>query len=183
VTALELGSGYAPTPGYVHLDANPNAPDVDVVGLAYPLPREIVDRVGEWTEIRAVDVLEHLSYRDVDAALRQWSNLLVTGGRLYVQVPDAEAIMIEFVDRARRGRSWSKEGQRGVDPLIAAEWRLLGGHDDGVYVGQGDDWRWNAHYSLWSRGRLTAALDRVGLDVVELTTNAHPNLCCHAVKR
>lgn len=79
---LEIGSGYSPTPGFVHLDLNPMAPGVDLVGPAFPL--DLPD--GSVSEMRCVDVLEHLSYRDTAAALADWARVLVAGGRLYVQV-------------------------------------------------------------------------------------------------
>lgn len=178
---LEIGSGYAPSLGFLHLDANPNAPDVDYVGLAHPLPREVV-AAGPWDELRAVDVLEHLSYRDADAALAEWRSIVRRGASLYVQVPDAGLIMRTWVALDDRGEAWTAEGAE-VEAIVGAEWRLLGGHADGGYVADGDDWRWNAHYSLWTEGKLRARLDSAGWRVAELWTNAHPNLCCWARAR
>lgn len=177
---LEVGSGYHPTPGFVHLDVNPALP-VDVVGSAWPLPF----RTGSVDELRAVDVLEHLSYRDTDRALREWARVIRPGGRLYVQVPDAERIMVEYarVTRSPKRPSWLRtmEG-REASALDGAQWRLLGGHLDGVYAEEGDDFRWNAHYSLWSALSLRTELNRAGLSVASCLTNDHPNLCCWAVK-
>lgn len=179
---LELGSGRRPTPGWLHLDVNPDAPDVHYVGSAYPLPPNVIT-VAPFTALRAVDVLEHLSYRVVHDALDQWASVLERDGELYVQVPDAEAIMREAIARLDSGRTWSVDRQRGVHPMRAAEWRLLGGHADGVFVRDGEDFRWNAHYSLWSTETLTGALDDAGFDVRKIESNDHPNLCCWAVKR
>ena len=153
--AARLGSGVSPTPGFTHLDTNPHAPKVDIVGSAYPLPDEVRTRM--WHEIRAVDVLEHLSYRVVEAALDEWASVLWTGGRLFVQVPDAEEIMRTFVKLDNKRLPWTREGQE-CSPLEGAEWRLLGGHADGCYVGDDDDWKWNAHYSFWSATSIYAAL-------------------------
>jgi hypothetical protein len=178
---LEIGSGYNPTPGYYHLDANPELPDVDLVGLAFPLPAS-VHGLAPWDELRAVDVLEHLSYRDVDEALADWRSVVGPDGRLYVQVPDAETIMREYVGRSSDGLAWDREGVE-CDALLGAEWRLLGGHADGVYVTNGDDWRWNAHYSLWSKARLSSALDAAGWVVESIDVNRHPNLLCTARAR
>lgn len=176
---LELGSGYHPTPGFTHLDANPNAPEVDVVGMAYPLPEEIADE--EWDSIRAVDVLEHLSYRDTDAALRCWSSVLRPGGMLFVQVPDADTIMRWYVHEPERLIDRTPE-ELPPSALAGAAWRLLGGHADSLYVEDSDDWRWNAHYSLWSVESLTRALVRAGFAVRSMDRNVHPNLQCWAVK-
>lgn len=175
---LELGSGYHPTPGFTHLDINPNAPDVDIVGPAFPV--DLPD--GACDELRAVDVLEHLPYRQTHAALAEWARVLVPGGLLYVQVPDAETIMRWYVQEPARllerlpaDVPASREG--------GAAWRLLGGQDDNVCARDGDDWRWNAHYSLFSAESLTVALDRAGFVVESLEVNGHPNLLCWAAKR
>lgn len=172
---LEIGSGYHPTPGFMHLDLNPHAPGVDIVGPAYPLPVP-TESCGE---LRAVDVLEHLSYRDTRHVLHDWCRALVPGGLLYVQVPDAETIMRRFV-RSPATLVERMPADLPQTPLAGAAWRLLGGHADGTYVSDGDDWRWNAHYALFSRDSLGAALVDAGFVVKSITTNAHPNLLCWA---
>jgi predicted SAM-dependent methyltransferase len=179
VKRLELGSGYNPAPGFKHLDANENVPELDYVGSCYPLPQSVVDD-APFDELRAVDVLEHLSYRVADLALGNWRQVVSSGARMYVQVPDADRIMHEYAQRTRRQRMWTADGST-VEPIVGAEWRLLGGHNDGTFVHDGDDWRWNAHYSLWSRSKLTSRLSIAGWRVESLITNAHPNLCCWAV--
>lgn len=185
---LELGSGYAPTPGFVHLDANPNAPGVDIIGSAFPLSMIEDESVSE---IRAVDVLEHLSYRDTDAALAEWARVLCPGGRLFVQVPDADLLMRWYVaaewggsdpEADARANDCAQRLLRGVPPgvprglLGAVTWRLLGGHDDGERVLHGDDWRLNAHYALFSGDSLNRAIVAAGLVPESCTVNAHPNL-------
>lgn len=169
---LELGSGYNPTPGYLHVDLNPNAPGVDKVASAWPLDW-VQD--GTVTEIRAVDVLEHISYRDTTAVLADWARVLASAGRLYVQVPDADKIIRLYMtdDRAlTRGLP----ADLPQTALAGATWRLLGGHRDGTYAADGDDWRWNAHYALFSPWSLTAAVQAAGLEVQSCRTNAHPNI-------
>lgn len=175
---LEIGSGSFPTEGFTHLDIDPSAPGVDIVGPAFPLDLP----TGTVGEIRCVDVLEHLSYRDTDTALAEWARVLRPGGMLYVQVPDADTIMrwyiadpLLLVDRL--------PADLPQTPLAGATWRLLGGHADGVQ-GAGDrDFRLNAHYAMFSEGSLRDALDEAGFDVETLTVNEHPNLCVTAVKR
>ena len=174
---LELGSGYHPTPGFTHLDLNPNAPDVDVVGPAFPLdlPSGSVD------ELRCVDVLEHISYWDTDLALTEWARVLRSDGRLYVQVPDAERIMWWFVNNPTKLTERLPAGLP-CTPLAGATWRLLGGHNDGVCATDTDDFRWNAHFALFSPDSLEQALARSGLVVESIEINVHPNICCWAVK-
>ena len=175
---LELGSGYHPTPGFTHLDLNPNAPGVDIVGPAFPLG--LPDATVE--EIRAVDVLEHLPYRQTVPALAEWARVLQPGGRLYVQVPDAALIMEWFVLSPER-LLCRLPGDVPQTPESGAAWRLLGGQEDGVQAKAGDDWRLNAHYSLFSRDSLTDALNEAGFDVESCETNVHPNLCLWARRR
>lgn len=175
---LELGSGYHPTPGFVHFDANCFAPDVDIVGDA-ACPAQYGVPVGEVTELRAVDVLEHLSYRYTQQVLARWAALLAPGGRLYVQVPDADKIMRWYTTAPSRLVERIPDDLR-ASPLMGAAWRLLGGHAD-TDNGR-DDFRLNAHYSLWSRGSLDSALTRAGLVVESMEVNDHPNVCAWAVK-
>lgn len=190
---LEIGSGYAPTPGFAHLDLNPNAPDVDFVGPAWPL--DFPD--GCLEELRAVDVLEHVSYWDTDACLAEWARVLVPGGRLFVQVPDAEHIMDDYVaavglrperipgEQAGATAHLTRGLPAGLPstPLAGAAWRLLGGQSDGKYAKDGDDGDWNLHRALFDAGSLESALVRAGFGVESMESNAHPNLQAWAVKR
>lgn len=177
IEKLELGSGTHPTPGFTHLDINPAAPDVDIVGTAWPL--NLPD--GTVGEIRAVDVLEHLSYWDTDQILADWFRVLRPGGKIYIQVPDAQSIMEWFV-RAPAKLTDRLPANLPQTPLAGAAWRLLGGHNDGVYVNDGDDFRWNAHYALFSESSLRKALMAAGFTDIDIQTNPHPNLLCNARK-
>jgi len=178
VRKLEIGSGPRPTRGYTHLDINPNAPNVDIVGGAFPLPPEV--HAATWDTIRAIDVLEHFSYRHTVDVLREWASVMRPGGRLYVQVPDAETIMRWFVHQP--DRLPTPDGLPD-HALAGAAWRLLGGHADGVIVGDGDDWRWNAHYALFSYDSLVAQLNLAGFTVTDVERSLHPNLLAMAVRR
>lgn len=161
------------------LDAN-SAFKPDIVGSVYPLPASIRDASVD--EIRAVDVLEHLPYRQTDAALRDWARVLKPGGKIYIQVPDAERVMLWYATTP------SKLVDRLPDdlpqtPLMGAAWRLLGGQNDGIYAHTDDTAVLNLHMSLWNEKSMLEALEQAGLQVVDLTINLHPNLMIHAVKR
>jgi len=175
---VELGSGYAPTPGFLHVDINPNATSVDLVAPAYPLPfeNESVD------ELRAVDVLEHISYRDTRAVLVEWARVLRPGGMLYVQVPDAGEIMSWFSFHPARLLERIPD-ELPQTPISGVAWRLLGGHMDGQSVRDGDDFRWNAHYALFTRVSLEHGLRSAGFVVKKCETNGHPNLMCWATRK
>lgn len=172
MTKIELGAGATRKPGWLAIDLNPELGDI-VADAAGPLP--FAD--CEVDEIRAVDVLEHISYRDTDRALAEWARVCAPGAALYVQVPDVDTLVGWFVNRDPRLEVWDRGACSSIDGL---QWRLLGGHADGRYVGDGSDFRFNAHYSLWSADSLTDALTRAGFVVDSCVTNAHPNLCVHA---
>lgn len=170
---LELGAGARTADGFVGVDINPYlGAGVVADALALPFAADSVD------ELRAVDVLEHISYRDTARALGEWARVLRPAGKLYVQVPDAGTIMEWYCrddDRLRR----TVDG--GCDVLYGAQWRLLGGHADKAYAPVGD-WRWNAHYALFDRRTLNAKLS-LWFHVERLGTNGHPNLQAWCVKR
>jgi hypothetical protein len=172
---VEIGAGARAQPGWLAFDLNPANADVLADALHIPLADATV------TDMRAVDVLEHISYRYTDAALCEWRRVCVDDADLYVQVPDAHQIMAWYI--ARDSRLAKTDAPEPVGLLDGAQWRLLGGHADGKYVDEGGDWRWNAHYSLWSGASLIAALDRAGFDVYDARMNAHPNILCHAQAR
>jgi predicted SAM-dependent methyltransferase len=174
---LAVGCGYKPTPGYVRVDINPNIPDLDWCGDAadtMPWPDETFD------EISAVDILEHIPYTRTMDALKEWARLLKPGGRLFIQTPDAEAIFRSYL---RSPRSMVAPHLTHLPPLVSVAWRLMGGHFDGEYTREGDDWRNNAHYALFDRKTLVWYLAQTGFRVVSITTNSFPNLQCWAEKQ
>ncbi len=181
MTRLELGSGYTPyrtdDPEWEHLDGNPNAPHVEyLLDLAGPLP--FADETFD--ELRAVDCLEHVSYRDTDKVLREWARVLRPGGTIYIQVPAADVMMARYLQNPT---SLITDEFREYPPVVSLAWRLMGGQADGDYSKPGDDWRLNAHYALFTDLSLRWYLDRAGLLIEELTINPFPNLCCTARKQ
>lgn len=148
-------------------------PEVDIIGSMYPLPDEV--RAEQWDEIRAVDCLEHWTYRETDVMLADWASVLAPGGRLFIQVPDAERIMTWFtMDPLRLVQSLPTELPQ--TPLAGATWRLLGGHADGERVHDSDDFRWNAHYAMFSTSSLITAIETAGLELESVNTNPFPNI-------
>lgn len=173
---VELGAGAHPADGYLPVDVNPRHAAVVADALHLPFANASIDNM------RAVDVLEHISYRDTERALTEWARVMRPGGDLFVQVPDAETIMRWFAADDPRLRRWVNfQGlEDSTWPLMGAQWRLLGGHEDDRYVDGDGDWRWNAHYSLWSVDDLRMHLNRAGFTVTSLEVNGHPNLLCSA---
>lgn len=172
---VEIGAGVRPAPGFLAVDVNPWG-SCDVLASAEALP--FAD--GSVTAMRAVDVLEHISFRDTSRVLAEWARVCARGASLYVQVPDAREIAKWYLERDDRIKRYD---QGKCPPIVGMAWRLLGGHRDGKYVDEEGDWRWNAHYSLWDDGWLTVCLGMAGFEITSLHTNGHPNLCCDAVRR
>lgn len=179
---LNLGCGYEPSPGWVRVDANENAPDLDWCGdVRGPLPYED----GFFAEIKAVDVLEHLPWRDSIRSLTEWGRVLSPNGKLYVQVPDARTCVEWWLEGAGAptpgfpaARPWKPDHLRDELPIVSLAWRLMGGQEDGQFTRDGDDWRLNAHYALFDADYLTHCVEAAGLKVHSMRTNPHPNLLC-----
>lgn len=181
---IEVGAGGRAAPGFLAVDLNPRRADVVATATALPF------RTGSIEAMRAVDVLEHISYRDTGRVLAEWARVCAPGAELYVQVPDADEIMHRYVNRWQTGFEDQslpipKDQHLPATGLAGAQWRLLGGHDDGerVDTAAGDDWRWNAHFALFSRESLTEALHAADFEVTRCPTNPFPNLCCEARRR
>lgn len=172
---VELGAGAHPQPGFLALDAQ-RAVGPDVLASMHALP--FADASIE--AIRAVDCLEHASYRDTDRLLAEWARVMKPEGALFVQVPSAGLIMEWYASRDDRLLRVGEGVPR--THLAGACWRLLGGHNDGVYA-TGDEWMMNAHYAMFTPSTLEDALDRAGFAVWKTETNAHPNILSWSIRR
>jgi predicted SAM-dependent methyltransferase len=170
---VELGSGKNPDPLYdLHLDIDvAQSPDLVADALELPL------RANTVTEMKVVDVLEHISYRDTKAALTEWHRVMVKGARIYIQVPEAT----EAIKRYMRGRIGTRSDLDPL-PLVSLAWILMGGQYDQDYIQDKASWRFNSHYALFDQGTLKWYLKEVGFEVESMQVNAHPNILCWAVK-
>ncbi|MFP5220118.1 MAG: class I SAM-dependent methyltransferase [Actinomycetes bacterium] len=103
---IEIGSGFSPRPGYLHVDAVPGLPDLDLVarGDRLPLPDDWAD------EILAVHMIEHVPAAQLPHVLRSWRRILRPGGRLVLHTPNGTAL----------ARAWLEGGARVRWPVIAA---------------------------------------------------------------
>ena len=171
-----LGAGSQRRDGWFTIDANPTS-GCDLIADARDLRAVLGD--GSCDELEAVDVLEHISYRHTGATLWEWRRVLKQGGRLFVQVPDADEIMRWYVNEDLR--LLRTDGSVPRTHLAGAMWRLLGGHGDDRYASI-DQWHLNAHNAMFSARSLATELECAGFGVTRIKSNAHPNLQAWAVR-
>ena len=91
---IEIGSGFSPRPGYLHVDAVPGLPDLHLVarGDRLPLPADWAD------EILAVHMIEHVPAAHLSGVLRSWLRILRPGGRLVLHTPNGTALARAYLD-------------------------------------------------------------------------------------
>ena len=90
---IEVGSGFSPRPGYLHVDAVPGLPDLDLVARdALPLPDDWAD------EVLAVHMLEHVPAGRLLDVLRGWRRVLRPGGRVVLHTPNGTALARAYLD-------------------------------------------------------------------------------------
>jgi len=141
---VNLGSGDRPLPGFVNVDALPEAPGVDVVAdISARLPFEDCSA----SIVYASHLLEHFPHaRSVDI-LREWRRILEPGGRLLVAVPDLLVIARLLVERP----GWFMPPN---NPWLGA-----------IYGGQKDEWDY--HKAGFTEPWLAHVLGLAGFSRVE----------------
>jgi hypothetical protein len=103
---IELGPGWRPSPGYIHVDDDPWAAHVDVLVKGAELPLE-----SDWAdEILAIHILEHVPPAQVIATLSEWHRCLRRGGFAQVHVPDSRALASRFADEQDLAQKWALMG-------------------------------------------------------------------------
>ena len=160
---LNLGCGLDVREGYVNIDVRRTHPKVQVIDLEEELLHRFADESVE--EILARDFLEHLSWRVVEDFLRDCLRVLRPGGRMYVQVPDMEAIARNVILNPSF-RYGELEGWRAI-----SFW---------VYGAQ--DYPENTHRCGFTQATLRRLLEGVGFKVEALHSDGGSNIVCWAVK-
>lgn len=135
---LNIGAGSTVIPGFTPIDRK-------LGSEAYPLnyPDNSVD------EIRASHILEHFSFADAQAALKDWTRVLKPGGKIRLAVPDLDAAA-------------------KADP---DEWPFI------VMGGQTDED--NIHRSAWNETRLRAHMEHFGLENVRRWESPNTDTAAH----
>lgn len=174
---VEVGSGYNPDLSFdYHIDLNPKCPHLEHVGSADDLSMFADDSVDE---IKARDILEHFSYRDTIRVLKEWRRVLKPGGRIYIQCPDAKLIALRWLHGDLP--VFTENGIQMPIDYSASYW-ICGGQKDGTFVRGDDDWRYNAHYVLFSSDSLEFYLRQAGFSEQIIRSDGGSNLTCWAIK-
>lgn len=157
---LEIGSGMAPQPGYEHLDARPDLPDIDhVADIRRPLP--FPD--GTFDEVMSRSCIEHVSWRDVRGVLQEWGRILKPGGRIDIWTPDFEYLCRRYLARLDDSHLHAT--------LVEAAGTHLGGYDAAAWaiikMFGGQDYAENFHGAVLDEEVLTRVLETAGFERVE----------------
>jgi predicted SAM-dependent methyltransferase len=91
---INIGCGHKPLPDYLNVDLR-NLPGVDIVGHAAKLPFAR----GSLVEIFSAHLFEHFTLLELEKnILPHWHDLLAEGGRMRAVVPDAESMIMAYVN-------------------------------------------------------------------------------------
>jgi predicted SAM-dependent methyltransferase len=92
---LNVGCGNKLLPGYINIDIRKTNEEVVVADIRnLPYGPNSVD------EIYANDVLEHVSFRETQEVLNHWFDILISGGKLFIQSPHFKSL-VDFAAKAR----------------------------------------------------------------------------------
>jgi len=160
---LNLGCGGDVREGYLNIDVRKTHPKVLLLDLEKEMLTSFPD--GSVEEILARDFLEHLSWRVVEAFLRDCHRVLKAGGRMYIQVPDLEAIARKVILNPHFERG-EPEGWRAV-----SYW---------VYGAQ--DYPENAHKAGFTIPTLKKLLESIGFKVERIENDGGTNIVCWVCK-
>lgn len=160
---IEVGSGYWPHPGYVHVDKVPTAAAVDLVASGHRLP--LADQWAD--ELLSVHMIEHVAPPFLASTLEEWHRVLRPGGTLTIHTPNGESLArcLLALDDADSPTQWA------IQNAVYGYW--LGPGDAATptnFTARPD------HKVLLSFGLLEALLDRAGFAQVADVTGRDP---CH----
>lgn len=142
---LEIGSGNCPHDGYVHLDINPEAKDVDLVAdFTAGIPLE--DNSCE--EVLAVNCIEHVFWYQVRDILKEIYRILQPGGVLKAHLPDLQYVIDVVLPDSHQGHP-TKDWRLVTGPQPTPEahtevWDYM----NHIIFSTGA--QWNAHHAIFT---------------------------------
>jgi ubiquinone/menaquinone biosynthesis C-methylase UbiE len=160
---LNLGCGLDIRDGYINIDVRKVHPKILVLDLEKEHLRSFPDNSAE--EIIAKDFVEHLSWRVVEDFLRDCYRVLKSGGRMYIQVPDLEAIAKKVI----------------LDPNFKYG-ELEGWKAISFWVYGAQDYNENVHRAGFTIPTLKKLLESIGFVVERIENDGGTNLVAIAIK-
>lgn len=158
MTILNVGSGEVHDADAINVDIRPVA-DVQADVRDLPYLSNTVD------EVRAYDVLEHLTEGEYSDALVEWHRVLKPEGLLRLRVPNLYSLAMMVCRHA--------DETDGI--LLDVIRNLVGGHKFG------ERGEWDTHHWLMTPAILAFELNRHGFDL--LSNDMAPNMTVTARKR
>lgn len=160
---LNLGCGLDIREGYINIDVRKVHPKILVLDLEKELLKPFPDNSAE--EIIAKDFIEHLSWRIVEDFLRDCYRVLKSGGRMYIQVPDLEAIAKKVI----------------LDPNFKYG-ELEGWKAISFWVYGAGDYETNFHKTGFTIPTLKKLLETIGFTVERIENDGGTNIVAIAIK-
>jgi len=161
---LNLCCGDDVRDGYINIDVRKTKPNVLVLDLEKDLLRPFPDKSVD--EILAYDCIEHISWRRIEDLLRDIHRVLKCDGRLYLRVPDLEAIAKKVI----------------LDPGFRYN-ELRGWKAISFWVYGGQDYPENTHKAGFTIPTLKELLESLGFKIEKIENDGGTNIVCVAVKR
>jgi len=161
---LNLCCGEDVREGYLNIDVRKTKPNVLVLDLEKDLLRPFPDKSVE--EILAYDCIEHISWRRIEDLLKDIHRVLKCNGRLYLRVPDLEAIARKVI----------------LDPGFKYN-ELRGWKAISFWVYGGQDYPENTHKAGFTIPTLRELLESLGFKIEKIENDGGTNIVCVAVKR
>ena len=149
---------------YINIDVRKTKPNVLVLDLEKDLLRPFPSSSVE--EVIAKDCIEHISWRRVEDLLRDIHRVLKCNGRVYIQVPDLEAIAKKVI----------------FNPDFCFG-RLCGWMAISYFVYGAQDYPENTHRAGFTMLTLKKLLTSIGFAVEDIRNDGGTNLVCFARKR
>jgi len=161
---LNLCCGDDVREGYINIDVRKTKHNVLVLDLEKELLKPFPSNSAE--EVIAKDCIEHISWRRVEDLLRDIHRVLKCNGRVYIQVPDLEAITKKVI----------------FNPDFCFD-ILCGWKAISYFVYGGQDYEYNYHKSGFTIGTLRRLLESIGFVVDDIMNDGGSNIITYARKR
>ena len=150
--------------GYINIDVRKTRPNVLTIDLEKDLLRAFPSNSVD--EIIARDCIEHISWRRVEDLLRDIHRVLKCDGKLYIQVPDLEAITRIVV----------------LNPDFCFH-DLCGWKAISYWIYGGQDYDYNYHKAGFTIATLRRLLETIGFEIFEIRNDGGTNIICWCRKR